>query len=607
MKRTTTFQASLVITLIGSEDPTGLIERSLTLIQQLNLACTLGFPSAWLPTKRNGINHPFPQLPDHLEQLLWDLTEKHQVQYIPTGFSGVAETNLPETLLEKERTWSHRPPHRLEKVDSTKFSPWFFPLVPDLQRKIGLVDHPVKFDWFFRGWVQREGIWLAQWGDGRGDLVRVPWIDGTRSAVPLQSQVKKILHTFGPSTIPIIHAPLYQSKDMTELEKALAKIHPDPRKPTPSKPSWSWLSLTDTLKTTNPILIDKPVKAFSSPIVIPMSPCLSIERINHKNRSVVEQLSQYTQSCNIESIPHTLPTPAPERELIASMLGSATLMGDFMEAQFENGLLVQLRGTFGGTRGMGVRVPSLELEHRKIYWTVESAFSFETSHSRGLRQVSVLTNELFTLAGRMVSDYVFFDDFPALVVDIRVQHPWIDKSYPIDQYTPWPLEIWQHPNSSPTTFQGLLPNQSGKSNPSLALAGIDQKTDLTQDYSHRVPKRKILNLLANQSIDHDRAYLPAQAWDMPCAQGTLRIRRADTLLDPTMMIPGQIITSAQQDNFSVTLCPTFSYLKVDSSSLRGIQEHFCILIYDPNHEAEVLGSARKAEFKGMYTPWLIRG
>jgi hypothetical protein len=606
MKKTTTLQASLVITLIGLEDPTEVIHRTLTLIEQLNLSATIGFPSAWLPSTRLGVNHPFPQLTDELVQRLWKLIDNQLIHYIPTGFSGAGETCLPDNLLEKERSWTHRPAHRYAKEDASRFTPLIFSLAPDIQRPIGLSEYGTQWKWLFQGWILREGIWLAQWISKTGDLVSIPWIDGSTSTVPLMAQVKTINQTFGISTIPIIHGTIVQPKDLIEFEKAIKKATGNSIQERKDQTNWSWFTLIEGITKSKPIPIVQPRPSFSSPVMVPISPCLSIQRFQQKNSPLVEQLSQYAQSCTIDSIPVTQPTPVPERELIASMLGSATLMGDFMEAQFENGLLVQLRGTFGGTRGMGVRVPALELEHRKIYWNVESAFSFETINSRGLRQVSVLTNELFTHAGRMVSDYIFFDDFPALVVDVRVHHPWIDKAYPIDQYIPWPFEIWQHPKENAVLFQGLLPRQSDKTELKLEPSRSQPTTAVIQDYSNESPNKSLFRFFSRQSVSHQRAYLPAQAWDMPCAQGTLRVRRADTLLDQNLMIPGQIITSAQQANFSVTLCPTYSYFRIDSDALRGIQEHFCILIYDPDHELEILASVNRRDFKSMYTPWLVR-
>jgi len=601
MNRTTTLQASLVVSLEGSEDPSGMLDQTLSIIKRLSLPCTIGFPSAWLPRKGLGVDHPFPQISEELEVLLWTLVDQGLINYIPRGFSGVPETFIPDNLLEKERLWSHKPPHRSTKENYLRFSPLYFPLVPDTNRGLENLEQKLAIQWYFQGWYKREGLWLTQWKHHQAESKLIPWIDNSNNPVNLQTLVKKHQQVFGATSIPLIHTLIYHQRDLFDFEKGLKKFSPQTHVDKKTRTTWSWLHVKEALEKSPEIRLNKPRETFALPISLRMSPCMGFHRLPNKTSSIQDQLSQYAQGCALDDIPHTIPTPNPDRELIASMLGSATLVGDSMEAQFENGLLVQLRGTFGGTRGMGMRVPSMELEHRKIYWNVESAFSFETNESRGLRQVSVLSNELFTLSGRMVSDYIFFDNFPALVVDVRIQHPWIDKSYRMDQYIPWPIEIWRHPKTTPILFQGCQPNQS-----SMKKTGTQQVSQKIQDYSDGSETPKKHRLFSKRQIEHQRAFMPAIAWDMPCAQGILRIRRADTLLDASRTIPGQIITSAQEDYFSVTLCPTFSYSNVDTDILKGVQEHFSVLLYDPDHEDQILASKKNPLFNTIFNPWIIR-
>ncbi|NCN05393.1 MAG: hypothetical protein GW949_07165 [Spirochaetales bacterium] len=569
--------ASLVIQFGPSKDSCGVLEHLLQNGDRLPGCPTLIFPLAWIEQNRK-VNPPFPRLTKEGIEKFYSAIENEIFRYAPLGYSGAPEQELSGNLLAFDRDMVAKNLSDLSLFPSNNGPPIIWPRQPD----------------FFRPWPHDSTtgnyclIGFSGTTDHKIGVLQTPDL-----------RPKKILLAPFPPTVSKKvqnnQVFLWEISDIESLDRGFDFFSwvnkQELRWDTLSKviseaDGWNGGTLESILFT--PGWRDHPCRTH---VIFCESSKQKMSR-----QSLFQQLGAFSRSCALESLPHKNPPSSPDRELVASMLGSATLVGETLEATFEEGLLIQMRGTFGGTRGMGVRSPGMIIENRKLYWTIESAFSFETQKSRGLRQISVLTSELFTLGGRAVTDYIFYDNHPGLVVDIRIQYPWIEKSFTVERFLPWTLEIWQYAQDRAPTVSQILPESS--------------QPYPTQGYFKKPEKNSswLSNVLGyRRNLPMAQLSIPGSAWDIPCQEGNLRIRRAETLLYPEMVLPGSFFLQHHRDTLSLTLCPTRNYSSISSTSLQGIHEHFALVIYDPEFEKDIKVILDRELRTQVYPPWMVRG
>jgi hypothetical protein len=155
----------------------------------------------------------------------------------------------------------------------------------------------------------------------------------------------------------------------------------------------------------------------------------------------------------LASLPHDddwrLPVEAaPEagqRSLLANMEGEAAIMAEGYEARFSAGVW---QGFFQEPASSGRQIrfrpetgTGLTVHGRQIGYEVESSVSFETDHSRGLRNMLVLDRPDCRIPGRMVTDYILTDHSNHLLVDVQLRYPWLEHAATVDEVLPYRFSI----------------------------------------------------------------------------------------------------------------------------------------------------------------------
>ncbi len=144
-------------------------------------------------------------------------------------------------------------------------------------------------------------------------------------------------------------------------------------------------------------------------------------------RSILYACSNGPREAAVPAAPETNRPFPPERELIASMLGSATLYGEAFNAQFTGGSFAALQQ---GTDSLALpssmtgvfRTRTTELEYR-----CDGAFSFESFISgkeiRGMVSNYTLDGREIETPGQISIHACFVEGFAPLVFDVYIQAP----------------------------------------------------------------------------------------------------------------------------------------------------------------------------------------
>ena len=592
--------ASLIISLTPWTRSEELLKGMLEWAERFeSLAPSLQFPGRFLASESTSPEQTDRPISPESRSRLAEWCARAEGRVVLDGFSGAAEPELPPKLLDLERRSAAAVAEEITK------KPTYMPQILDTQRPWS----PRPAGYSLDGWLRTEDWTVAVLSGERG-AVRLPIIADLQTQ-PSGKRAKWLTKALGAvrrregASAAAVVLEVREHGDLARLHE-LGQELLDAQAP---KPTLRWVGIGRVLDS---------LPAFDSsdsgPLVLAGSkdeigwanlPCRTAlvqsaafrEPSSAGRRRQLTTLESLCRSCSDEDLPHRIGEPAPERELVASMLGSASLNGDSMEVRFAEGNLNQMSGSFGRTRGAGYRVPGMELENRRLYWTAESAFSFETENSRGLRQISTLSSDLFTLSGRAVADFFFQDDFPALVVDIRIQHPWIEKSLQIDRYLPWNLGTWDIPRGeSAEVYRHLDDGAPVPVGLDRGLEILGRKPSLAAKIGGRLPFRR----------EELRFEVPGHFWDVETKLGTLRVRRADSLLSTDYLVPAVLVASPHSQGTALTLCPTRSYAKLHSWHLKGLYEHFALLVYDPRLEDQVRSGASQALREKVFSPWILR-
>lgn len=554
--------------------------------RQSGMAITLRLPAAMLEEDPSGPEWSAENSPADLGRRLTQLKQGRSLDLIFDGYSGVAEGELSPFLLELERTNAERIAIGLSQ-DAV-----VMPETVDPARPAAHIEVHARL----RGWTRiadsPAGVFFT-----RDGLCALPFLKDPARLNPgrrlkdIQRELHKIRASVPESALGLIWR-VEEQEDIQRLDELVDELSPvfeDPKAP-------QWISFAKALSTAirgdfpglepsdrEPGSGELPCR---TAMIIRLGDSLSL---HSGKRRAMGYLSALAQGCSDEDLPHKIGETPPERELVASMLGSASMHGESMELQFNDGVLHQINADFG--RSLGYRVPGMEIENRNLYWNIESAFSFDTDDTRGLRQIATLTSDLFTLSGRAVTDYYFQDGIPALIIDIRIQHPWIEKSLQIDRYLPWSIGVWDLPlGESAELFRGMSRNESFP-------AGLEEKLKVQE------PKR---GLGLRPQRKEMRVSVPGTFWDYSTAKGRLRIRRGESLLGSELPQPALLVLSPHKTGTSLSLCPTRHYAGLHSWQLKGLNEHFALLAYDPKKEEELQVALTRQIRDKVLRPWMLR-
>jgi hypothetical protein len=115
--------------------------------------------------------------------------------------------------------------------------------------------------------------------------------------------------------------------------------------------------------------------------------------------------------------------PKPDHQNIAAMQGNIMLSGSLFTAHFASGRLL-------GIEENGSRITPFELSQSYLRiggqdypFSPISSFSIEGENSRGLRSIENVEGLNTGISPSFLTDYIFVDDFPFLMVSIRVRYP----------------------------------------------------------------------------------------------------------------------------------------------------------------------------------------
>ena len=132
-------------------------------------------------------------------------------------------------------------------------------------------------------------------------------------------------------------------------------------------------------------------------------------------------------------------TISSDREYIASMMGSATLSEEGFAAWFENGALCRLDGDEYSLLSRRPSLGWIEFRGRRCTMSVESVFSFESSHARGLSTYASLVDPALQQPGSLQMDALFVENSGWLLLDLHFTTPVAASDRPVVRLSP--LEI----------------------------------------------------------------------------------------------------------------------------------------------------------------------
>ncbi len=159
----------------------------------------------------------------------------------------------------------------------------------------------------------------------------------------------------------------------------------------------------------------------------------------------------------------------PDQNLIADMLGSITMEDDNFTVHFKKGRWAGI-----SSRGLSIITRTrarcfLNFNGKSASFLPPAAYSFDSCHSRGLREIQKFSINK-KKKGRIITDYYFTDDCPSLIISSTVEFPSFEKTDVINSFglleinlfeaekKDFPIIIESNGNSLPSKIRELTPD-----------------------------------------------------------------------------------------------------------------------------------------------------
>ncbi|AEJ62305.1 hypothetical protein Spith_2048 [Spirochaeta thermophila DSM 6578] len=271
--------------------------------------------------------------------------------------------------------------------------------------------------------------------------------------------------------LPLVHLPflLLSSSPLRTLTRAL--LSPDPlvllMTPGPDFAAQADLLLTVLLDLDRkghtfsfeplPDPLPLPPTQHLTPLLVPLPSVPHVDRLRAMDEDSEEHTRLLLQTLSAYHPTPAAPLPPAERTLGAHMEGRAILSDEGIHVEFEGGLPVLVASGPGPAHRLPA--PQVELAGKKTRITVQSAFSLEGEHVRGLRT-------LLSAAGTTplaTADFLLVEGFPHLILDLALfpealDAPWMSRLHPLSlplpsSPSPPKLTLFQHTLKSPATLE----------------------------------------------------------------------------------------------------------------------------------------------------------
>jgi hypothetical protein len=310
---------------------------------------------------------------------------------------------------------------------------------------------------------------------------------------------------------------------------------------------------------------------------------------------------------------------APElgnRTLLANMEGEASILAEDYEARFSAGVW---QGFFAAPSGNGAirfrpSTGTAIIAHGKtLAYSVESSVSFETDHSRGLRDMLILDTEECRIPGRMITDYVLTDHGNQLLVDVQLRYPWIEDAPTIDEVQPYCLSVDLSPDSADLRIRWR--HFHDQANEALLWEGSRQSGAGSRDDSgaktNPISSTHLWKWLFRSRRGHAEAEAPkcvceryffghqwTITWQTAGQRQGLAIFRLPS--ESTSSAPMEIRVHQENGNRGLILdiYPEGRYRTIPSGDLRSLNHHFVVgicPIFDAEKEPEPPGDKIERE------------
>lgn len=324
--------------------------------------------------------------------------------------------------------------------------------------------------------------------------------------------------------------------------------------------------------------------------------------------SQTQELWRFSPYAGTKDIPESPGRRMPQRELVASMLGSAELQGDGFAVGFSQGRLESI--TFENHQAFWTTQDAwgAEFSGRSARWEVESAFSFETEDyscpARGLRQITTLQHSGFTHPGRTIADFLCIDGMPGLIIELWIQHPWVDRGIVFDSYVPWSLEFAEPPKAGAS-------DPSGELDPGISITRFAGRQGFTTA-SHQVlrafesPKPRFplgktdraIRILTSGS---------SHSWQISTPRGDLSLLHGSHA-NQDSILPGSLLWYKEKgsDSPRAGIAPLSCYSNLPAKHLQGILEHLTVVVCAPGDSPAILKRLGEPRFSALRESWVIR-
>lgn len=293
-----------------------------------------------------------------------------------------------------------------------------------------------------------------------------------------------------------------------------------------------------------------------------------------------------------------------QRTLLAMMQGSATIMADDFQAQFHEGSFV---GFFRHHPETGAVdsidfVPNigtaLRSGGRSAAMETESAVSFETDFTRGLRETLVLRSDLARINGRMCADFLLADRTRHLLLDCQVRYPWYAKNLILDEVRPAAFCValpdaargrvelsWKRPDGATAVGRIGHPVEEKGPKPQAAILETPffQTLRSLAGQVQRLAGHQSAPVHNNTWDDHPAAVLFGNEWTLTWqADGAVHGLRLCRLPDEDKQGVGlevRLRPDVRTKGILLDVFPEGRYRRVPSDDLRSLNHHFTVALY----------------------------
>ncbi len=386
--------------------------------------------------------------------------EKNADLIIPSGFSGTFHPLITNDILSKEIEWAKESPWENGTGEGFE-SGLFFPASLDFDRKS------------FRKYYKKSGItWLSEQVNEiliirGGSVSSLPSINlANISPKKILSALKKKYYLDTGNrrgSIPLViicNACLPDS--LLKIDSLLSNIetlHSRGQR-------ISFCRIPETIETLDfrgeeNITCEREEKLPLSPDFRSRLPLLSLckGKSDAAIREKLKILSPMYRAPASDAVTNAKTRPR-QRVLGSNMTGLTQLSDKNITVYFRKGRFSQIQNLKTPVLRDEIVNTYLRVNKKKYFYSKISAASFIGDRTRGLRESLVLKNiPGQKKEGTFIGDYYFTEDYPHLIVSIRIKYPEFDTGQEIGEYSPFEIPVFSLEKGETVSAKALYPGK----------------------------------------------------------------------------------------------------------------------------------------------------